>query len=450
MGVDRRRGGRRRRCLDVRLRGHTETRGPTIDRRCGPDDRRYQRRGNAGRRDSGCHPGTRRAAGSATFARTATGDDGAADLEFRSDAERRRGRTTRRAQASGLDRTYQGRPGARDDASGQHADNGSVPEIFTAAHHGVPRIVISAERDLSTAETHWQRWTMDMQIIVTDPDALALARRVVNAELDAIDLAASRFNPDSEINALARCGRPMPISTVLAELLSAALVAAEQTDGDIDPTIGARLIELGYDRDIAATDSAVPLATSATQSADWSMISLVGQVAAVPRGVVLDLGATAKAIAADRCAARAYGETGVGVLVNLGGDIATAGEPPEGGWHVLVRDGEEEPAVVVALPAGLAIATSSTLRRRWWRGGQALHHIIDPRSNWPSDPVWRTVSVTAQSCLAANTVSTAAVIRGWRAIEWIRAQPVSARLVDSDRIVHTVGGWPPDHACEWR
>ncbi|WP_237159178.1 FAD:protein FMN transferase [Mycolicibacterium rhodesiae] len=303
----------------------------------------------------------------------------------------------------------------------------------------------AARRLSPTAESHWQRWTMDMQIIVTDPDALAAARRAVDAELDAIDAAASRFNPDSEINGLMRCGRPTEVSELLAELLGAALLAAQQTDGDVDPTVGARLIDLGYDRDIAAMDSSVPLAMSVSQAADWSMISLHGRIAAVPRGVVLDLGSTAKAVAADRCAARAHRVTGAGVLVNLGGDIATAGDAPDEGWQVLVCDGDDEPATMVALSPGVALATSSTLRRRWRRGQRALHHIVDPRSGWPAEPVWRTVSVVAASCLAANTVSTAAVIRGWRAVDWIRAQGLPARLVDSDGIVHTLGGWPAEH-----
>jgi len=286
-----------------------------------------------------------------------------------------------------------------------------------------------------------------MQIVVTDPHAVAVARSVVDAELDAIDAAASRFNPDSEINALSRCGRPMRISTLLAELLDAALLAARRTDGDIDPTIGARLIELGYDHNIAGMKPPGSLAIAATQPADWSMIGLAGQWASVPRGVVLDLGATAKAVAVDRCAARVHDATGTGVLVNLGGDIATAGEAPEGGWQVMVCDGDDEPATVVALSAGMAMATSSTLRRRWRRGQHVLHHIVDPRSNGSADPVWRTVSVAAESCLAANTVSTAAVIRGARAVEWIRSQGFPARLVDTGRMVHTIGGWPPDTLC---
>jgi thiamine biosynthesis lipoprotein len=303
----------------------------------------------------------------------------------------------------------------------------------------------TGQRNHPTAETHWQRWTMDMQIIVTEPESLAAARCATDDELDAVDTAASRFNPDSEINALALCGRPTEISELLAELLSAALLAAQQTDGDIDPTIGARLIELGYDRDLTEMDSPVPLAASVTRPADWSMISLTGRVAAVPRGVVLDLGSTAKAVAADRCAAQAHRATGAGVLVNLGGDIATAGQAPDGGWQVLVRDGESEPAAMVALSSGMAMATSSTLHRRWRRGPQALHHIVDPRTGWSADPVWRTVSVAAASCATANTVSTAAVIRGWRAIDWIRAQELPARLVSSDGIVHTIGVWPADN-----
>ena len=130
------------------------------------------------------------------------------------------------------------------------------------------------------------------------------------------------------------------------------------------------------------------------------------------------------------------------MLINLGGDIATAGPAPEGGWQVLVHDDDDDPACSVALPPGAALATSSTVRRRWRRGEDLVHHILDPRTGRSADPVWRTVSVAAQTCFAANTVSTAAIVRGWRALDWIGALGIPARLVDSDRIVHTVGGWP--------
>ena len=181
-----------------------------------------------------------------------------------------------------------------------------------------------------------------------------------------------------------------------------------------------------------------------TVPANWSMVMLHGRVATVPRGVVLDLGATAKAVAADRCAQRAHSATGSGVLINLGGDVATAGTAPTGGWQILVHDGDGDPASSIGLPAGSALATSSTLRRRWRRGDEVLHHILDPRTGRSADPVWRTVSVAAQNCFAANTVSTAAIVRGWRALEWIAALGMPARLVDSSMVVHAVGGWPTE------
>ncbi|AGB26806.1 membrane-associated lipoprotein involved in thiamine biosynthesis (plasmid) [Mycobacterium sp. JS623] len=302
-----------------------------------------------------------------------------------------------------------------------------------------------------TATTRWQRWSMSMQIVVTNPDSLAVARREVDAELDTIEVAASRFRPDSEINALAAsAGRPTPVSQLLAELLGAAMTAARQTDGDVDPTIGATLIALGYDGDIGAVDDTHRVTASISVPARWSMVRLEDRVVTVPPGIRLDLGATAKAVAADRCADRAHRVTDSGVLINLGGDIATAGPEPDGGWRVLVLDDAEDPAGSVALSSGAGLATSSTIHRRWRRGADLVHHIVDPRTGWSADPVWRTVSVAGQTCLAANTVSTASIIRGWRALDWIRALDIPARLVDSERNVHTLCGWPADANGAWQ
>jgi len=80
--------------------------------------------------------------------------------------------------------------------------------------------------------------------------------------------------------------------------------------------------------------------------------------------------------------------------------------------------------------------------RRWRRGGVEIHHIIDPRTGCPADTVWRLATVVADSCVDANIASTAAIIRGERAIPWLEAQGLPSRLVGAgDRVVR-VGGWP--------
>ncbi|MEI7544697.1 MAG: FAD:protein FMN transferase [Mycobacteriaceae bacterium] len=293
------------------------------------------------------------------------------------------------------------------------------------------------------AQCAWNRWTTDMHLLVTDPAALPRAREVVDAELDAIELAASRFRPDSEISALAAAdGVRTPVSPVLADLIEAALSAARMTDGDVDPTVGSAMIALGYDRDIDDLSATAPLLASVTIPVNWTHIEFDGSSIRIPAGTLLDLGATAKAVAADRCAHLVHQQTGSGVLVNLGGDLATAGPAPEGGWHILVQDTDDDPASQVTIGTDAGLATSSTRRRRWSRGGEALHHIIDPRTGTSVDPVWRSVSVAAGSCLDANTISTAAIIRGYRAPEWIAALGVPARLVDRGGAERFLGGWP--------
>ncbi|MCI4673934.1 FAD:protein FMN transferase [Candidatus Mycolicibacterium alkanivorans] len=296
---------------------------------------------------------------------------------------------------------------------------------------------------VSPGQAQWSRWSTDMHLLVTRPAALAEARAVVDAELDAVEIAASRFRPDSEICALAAAdGARTPVSPVLADLLEAALAAASLTDGDVDPTVGSALIALGYDRDIDQLDPAHPRVASVSIRSDWSMVEFDGRSVRLPAGVLLDLGATAKAVAADRGAKLVYERTGSGVLVNLGGDVATVGPTPEGGWRVLVQDTDDDPASHVVLGDGAGLATSSTCRRRWWRDGDIVHHIIDPRTGQSADPVWRSVSIAASNCLAANTISTAAIIRGRRAPDWVAALGVPARFVDRAGEVRIQGGWP--------
>ncbi|MGY4708299.1 FAD:protein FMN transferase [Mycolicibacterium sp. CBM1] len=299
---------------------------------------------------------------------------------------------------------------------------------------------------VNPGQSQWSRWSTDMHLLVTSPAVLARARAVVDAELERIERAASRFRPDTEICALAAAdGARTAVSPVLADLIEAAVAVASLTEGDVDPTVGSALIALGYDRDIAdIADVAVglPIAASLTVPADWSMIEFDGRSVRLPAGVVLDLGATAKAVAADRCARRVLDETGSGVLVNLGGDIATAGPPPPGDWPILVQDTPDDPGGRVTLGADAGLATSSTRRRRWWHGNELVHHILDPRTGRCAEPVWRSVSVAAGNCLAANAISTACVVRGHRAPDWVVELDVPARFVGADGTVRMVGGWP--------
>jgi thiamine biosynthesis lipoprotein len=242
------------------------------------------------------------------------------------------------------------------------------------------------------------------------------------------------------------------VSSRLIDELGAALRAARLTDGAVDPTVGKALISLGYDRDfpLVATDNRAQTVSFAPV-AGWRCLAVNARkrVARVPAGVVVDLGATAKARCADLAATAAAARAGCGVLVSLGGDVAVAGPPPEGGWKVRVADNASAepgaPGQTVEIQAG-GLATSGVTVRAWRRGDLDLHHVIDPRSGTPARVVWRTVSVAAGSCTDANIASTAAIVLGEEALAWLAARRLPARLVAVDGAVSVVGGWPSEAA----
>ncbi|GAA2058750.1 FAD:protein FMN transferase [Williamsia deligens] len=310
---------------------------------------------------------------------------------------------------------------------------------------------------MRTATSEWQVWCLDASVTVTDPGLRADARAIVETVLADVDRACSRFRPDSEItSASLRRGRPTRISPMLAALVDAGLRAARMSGGAVDPTIGRRLVALGYDRDLAAVKdpgtrggptSPAGTARFAAHRAHAGMISRRGDVLTVPEGISLDLGATAKAVAADLAADVAARQLQSGVLVDLGGDIATRGVAPVGGWQVVVDDGPGQPTAQIAVGGDCGIATSSTLHRRWRDGdGIERHHIIDPRTGFPADEVWRTVTVVARRCVDANTASTACIVNGSRGADLVRGTGLPARLVAADGSVTLIGGWPHDRA----
>jgi thiamine biosynthesis lipoprotein len=288
-------------------------------------------------------------------------------------------------------------------------------------------------------------------VAVVDHAALPAAREQLGRLLDAVDLTCSRFRADSELARVNHCaGETISISSELARFLRFALEAADATDGCVDPTLGVQLRQAGYDRTFAlvrerTTWRVVPRAGSRPT---WKSVSLDETLCTlrVPLGVELDLGATAKALAADDAATAIAAACRTGVLVSLGGDLAVAGPPPTSGWAVQIADdhaaqGSGGPTVSVTTGG---LATSSTTVRRWRTDEGEAHHILDPRTGNPAVTPWRTISIAGATCFDANVAATAAVVLGDAALAWLRRRRLPARCVRQDGIVFTVGGWPSE------
>ncbi|HEY4025660.1 MAG TPA: FAD:protein FMN transferase [Candidatus Dormibacteraeota bacterium] len=299
----------------------------------------------------------------------------------------------------------------------------------------------------------WRALGTGVRLVTTDDRAVEAARIAVEGVLDAVDRACSRFREDSELCALNRsAGSWAPVGPLLLEALEAALWAAAATGGAVDPTVGRALRVAGYDRDFAAIPAdAGPIVVRLRRVPGWQAVELdrSRSRARLAGGTEVDLGSTAKALAADRAASAAHAAVGpAGILVGLGGDIAVAGTPPDGGrWPILVAEDHsvalDSDGEVVLIEDG-GIATSSTTVRRWTRAGVEMHHIIDPATGAPVNSPWRSATVVAATCLEANAAATAAIVMGAGAPAWLEERGLPARLVGVDGAVAAVGGWPAE------
>lgn len=226
----------------------------------------------------------------------------------------------------------------------------------------------------------------------------------------------SRFLPDSEISQLNRwAGLPVAVSPDTIGLIEHAVVAWRLSGGAFDPTVLGAVIRAGYDRSFELLDVVDP--TTPDQRCPLGRgpdaIVIGRETVTLPPGAGFDPGGIGKGLAADFIGAEVLAAGADGVCINLGGDVRVAGRGPDAGaWTVAIEHPwSAQPLALVGL-AGGAVATSTTLHRRWQRGGQIRHHLIDPQTGRPSDTDLTLAAVVARQSWIAEVLAKAVLLAG--------------------------------------
>jgi len=282
-------------------------------------------------------------------------------------------------------------------------------------------------------------------VAVRDPRDLATAERLARRVLGDVAATCSRFREDSDLTLVNRHpGRWVSVDPLLVAAVDVACAAARRTEGLVHPLLGRPLVQLGYDRDFGLLRECGtgPVPVTAPPLGSWREIRTDADGGLrIPEDTALDLGATGKAWCADLIATAHERHLRGSSVVSVGGDVRVA-RPDGRPWLVGIsehpgREAEE----MIAVGAG-AIATSTTRVRRWTRDGVRRHHLLDPRTGLPVTEVWRTVTAVAATCVGANTASTAAIVLGEAAPDWLATASAAARLVHRDGRIRRLGGWP--------
>ncbi|MEY2424185.1 MAG: FAD:protein transferase [Acidimicrobiaceae bacterium] len=244
-------------------------------------------------------------------------------------------------------------------------------------------------------------------IVVGGPEQLAEdARR----RLFDLEQRWSRFLPNSEVNLLNdHAGEAVFLSAETVLLVERAMEAWRITGGAFDPTVLGAVMRAGYDRSFEELGS-TPVASSLVIGCTDIVIS--GSEVRLPAGTGFDPGGIGKGLAADLVAIEVMAAGADGVCINLGGDLRVLGTSPDGAWTIAVEHPSfAEPISRVGLEYG-AIATSTTLKRRWLVDGEERHHLIDPHTGMPSTTDLTLATVIAGEAWIAEVMAKAVLLRG--------------------------------------
>jgi thiamine biosynthesis lipoprotein len=237
----------------------------------------------------------------------------------------------------------------------------------------------------------------------------------------------SRFRPGSELCRVNRHPHEVVVvSPLFARAARTALRAAAATAGRVDPSLGAAIEAAGYDRDFSllSDDERAP---GLPQPGSWQSIRLEGRFLYRPSGVLLDVNCVVKALAVDEALPLLPGPG----FVSAGGDFAVRGALDvgvPGGGSVRVVDS--------------ALATSGSSRRRWLRGGEVQHHLLDPRSGRPARSRWTDVTVCAATCAAADVAAKAAFLLSGDGPGWIEEKGLAAQFLARSGELASTSRWP--------
>jgi thiamine biosynthesis lipoprotein len=259
-------------------------------------------------------------------------------------------------------------------------------------------------------ELRFRAMGSDCHVIVVGDAARA---GVACALVDDLEQRWSRFIEGSEVNRLNRAaGRPVRVSPPTVELVVRAVEAWRLSGGAFDPTVLGAVLRAGYTRSFdrlgpAPAPERSPLGTGAAD------IVVDGDSVCLPVATGFDPGGIGKGLAADMIAAALVAGGAEGACVNLGGDVRVLGAGPGGGaWTVGVEHPwQAQPLARVGLADG-AVATSTTLLRRWVSDGTARHHLIDPQTGLPSETDLTLATVVAGQAWVAEVLAKAVLLRG--------------------------------------
>ena len=251
------------------------------------------------------------------------------------------------------------------------------------------------------------------------------------AEIARLEAKYSRYRDDSlatRINRSAGDARGVELDPETARLLDYAATAWRESGGRFDITSGILRRAWNFKAGRVPTQEEI---SALLPLIGWDKLAWRAPRIVLPlAGMELDFGGYVKEYAADLAAAKCRELGARHGLVDLGGDLAVVGPHPDGRpWRIGVRDPRAPARALVEIASHSGgLATSGDYERCLIVDGVRYGHILDPRTGWPVAGL-ASVTVAADACLVAGTLTTSAMLRGKQGGAWLDALGVACVYV---------------------
>jgi thiamine biosynthesis lipoprotein len=321
----------------------------------------------------------------------------------------------------------------------------------------LPTSALAPAEPPAVADDDWVLHRLSGQAMGTDWKISAYApralrydslRRSIDASLSDCIQRFSNWTPDSEIGRFNAAGAgPWSFSPDTLALIACSLDLARETEGAVDPALGALIETWGFGpggpRDLLACG--LPSRNeidAALQRSGWRRLSLQEETGTIckPEGLVLDVCGIAKGWAVDRVSDQLRQLGATAHLVDIGGELKARGLKPDlQPWWVALEDipdlSATAPPLRLALVEG-AVATSGDYRRQFSWQGRRYAHTLDGRTGQPTTHGVASVSVLHPQAMMADAYATAIMVLG---VE--RGMDLAERLCLPVRMLRREGEW---------
>jgi thiamine biosynthesis lipoprotein len=245
-------------------------------------------------------------------------------------------------------------------------------------------------------------------------------------EIKHIEYIANRFDEESEISKInsLNTGERVMVNKDLIDILKISKELTMKTDGAFDPTY---MTEIKY--------GGKPVSGKRERD-DWSNLSINEDTMTIAKlgDVLIDLGAIAKGYAADRALKSVEGLI-KGGMVEIGGDISTYGEKPDGSpWVIEIP--EEFGDFRIVIEGGGGVATSSSRHGNLKEGE---FHIVDPKTGKPIVNINQSLVVSSDATMS-DAFATSLIVLGKDGIGLInRTDNIEGMIVTNGELYKSDG-----------